>query len=322
MKKVKVARGIEITPMSLGTAEIGAGYSEQTGYEMLDRFIELGGRLIDTARVYSDWVPGEIGRSERIIGEWIAARRSEHAEAGIRPIVATKGAHPPIGDFDTPRLSESEIRGDAELSIAALGVEPIDLYYLHLDDPARPVSQIVDTLDRLVSDGLITRAACSNWSVARIQAALEYAEEYGKTRFVANQVMWNMATAGMPPRANTHLLAMSDEMLALHQSRGMPVFAYSSQASGYFAKLAADPSSERARSMRYHTPTNQRRAEAAARIAKDRDCSANQVALAFLLHQPASVVPVIGPRTVAQLEDSMASLNVSLSEAEMDELRR
>src|SRR4051812_20381644 len=94
-----------VSPLCLGGVGFGNTMDAAASFALLDRFVALGGNFVDTARIYSDWVPGEKHRSERVLGDWLAARRSRD-----RMIVATKGAHPLIDSLDTPRTSAAEIR--------------------------------------------------------------------------------------------------------------------------------------------------------------------------------------------------------------------
>ncbi len=110
-------------------------------------------------------------------------------------MIVTKGGHPELATPLTPRLAPDEIVGDLDASLACLGVEQIDLYYLHRDDPSRPVDAIMETLDAQVRLGKIRHAACSNWQLARIQAAQDYAHAHGLHPFVASQIFWSLAVA-------------------------------------------------------------------------------------------------------------------------------
>src|SRR6188768_166595 len=145
----------------LGTANLGLGDGgRDNAFALLDTYVELGGAVIDTASVYSNWVPGEMQRSETIIGEWMSARGNrDHLR------VVTKGAHPPLAGPNTPRLDRDSIRSDVELSLRKLQTDRIDLWFLHRDDPARPAAEIVATLHELVSEGKISAIGCSNWTL-------------------------------------------------------------------------------------------------------------------------------------------------------------
>ena len=157
MKKVKMNNtDIWVSEISYGTASLGLGGNIEEEYAMLDAFIDAGGNFIDTARVYSDWVPGERGRSERVLGEWLKARRHPN-----EIVIATKGGHPEFGEMHKSRLTSEDVEHDIKLSLKGLGVERIDLYYLHRDDRSLPVEYIIDYLEHFRARGYIRYYACS-----------------------------------------------------------------------------------------------------------------------------------------------------------------
>jgi aryl-alcohol dehydrogenase-like predicted oxidoreductase len=163
--------------MCFGLAGIGVKNTEEEGMTLLDVFLEAGGNFIDTARVYSNWVPGEVNRSERIIGKWLVDR-------GVRDqvVVATKGGHPDLVD-KIPRLSKEAMETDLIGSLEKLKTEVIDLYYLHRDDEARPVAELLDVLHGFQQSGKIRYYACSNWTPKRMREARDYASGQGYTGF-------------------------------------------------------------------------------------------------------------------------------------------
>src|SRR5258708_38384155 len=125
---------IEISALCLGVAEIGVRQTEIEARYLLDYWVQNGGNGIDTARVYSDWIPGEKHRSERIVGDWLKA-------AGVREqiVLATKAGHPLFENSSQVRLSPSELRQDLEGSLDTLGTDSIDVWFLHGDDERIPV---------------------------------------------------------------------------------------------------------------------------------------------------------------------------------------
>ena len=137
----------EVPAIQLGSAEFGASIGEQESFALLDRYAAAGGTLVDTALVYGRWVPGNQSLSEQVIGHWLASRGKN------KIMVATKGAHPVLNDgsghMGPPRLAPEDITCDLHESLLNLGLERIDLYYLHRDDTTRPVEEIIDTLHAL-----------------------------------------------------------------------------------------------------------------------------------------------------------------------------
>src|SRR5947209_8447254 len=170
----------------LGTALFGTDVDEVTAFELLDTFFEHGGTFLDTAHAYGEWVPGGIGQSERTLGKWLKER-------GLRQqvLVATKGAQPYEATPHLPRLSHDDIVSDLDDSLRCLQIDTIDLYWLHRDDPTRPVADILATLNEQVAQGKIRYFGCSNWRLPRIQEAMQYAAQQQSTGFVGNQLMWS-----------------------------------------------------------------------------------------------------------------------------------
>jgi aryl-alcohol dehydrogenase-like predicted oxidoreductase len=305
---------LSVSAIALGTAEFGAGISLDGSFELLDRYLELGGNLIDTAKVYSDWVEGEKSRSEKLIGRWLATSGRRDSV-----VISTKGAHPDLATMGIGRLKREDIVADCEGSLSRLGIDRIDLYWLHRDDPTVPVGEILGTLNDLLDSGKIRHFGCSNWNVGRIEEAQEYARIHDLRSFVANQVLWNLASDFMNSQADPTLVVFDSAARAFHEKTGMAVFAYSSQANGFFRKLAESRLDGGARKT-YLNDANLKRYAAASKIASDRRTSISAVALSYLTSQPFPTIPVIGSRTVGQLIDSMSAASLVLNEEEIREL--
>lgn len=297
--------------VSLGLAELGAGIPEAEGYRLLDAYLDRGGNFLDTARVYSDWVPGETGRSERVLGDWLAKRGCRS-----RVVLATKGGHFPLEAPHISRLNRAGVTGDVESSLRALRTDVIDLYYLHRDNRALPVEEILGFLEDLVRAGKIRRYACSNWRADRMEEAHRAAEMKGCSGFAANQIHWNLGSAnggGLPDKTCE---TFDGAMRAAFVRTGMLAVAYSSQAGGYFAKLyrGAAPGGH------YDTPGNRRVYEKAGEIARRAGMGVTDVVLAYILCQPFPTAAVVGCRTVEQLAETMDAAEKSLPPALLAEL--
>ena len=295
--------------LALGTAEIGLRGGDAPAFALLDAFVERGGTRVDTARVYSDWVPGERGRSERIIGDWMHRRGNRD-----RISIATKGAHPPLGRMGHARMSPREIRSDLEASLRALRTDRVDVYYVHRDDPARPAGEIVDTLEEFARAGLIRSYGCSNWTAARIWEAMTYACDHGCRGFAESQVLWNIGSRSMRPPADPTMKVMDDELLELHRTTGLAAVAYSSQAGGFFSKVDAAGGRLRLtlRASPYATPANLRLAAVLSQVARELGVPVSHLVLAWLLARGFPVLPIVGCRTPEQLEDSIAAARFRL----------
>lgn len=215
--------------LALGTVPFGTDIDTPTAFHFLDTFFEHGGTFIDTAHVYGAWVPGGLGRVERLIGQWLKTRNiREHI------IVSTKGAHPLLSSMHVPRLSSQEIVTDLEESLRCLQTETIDLYWLHRDDPKQPVAALLETLEEQVRKGKIRYFGCSNWRVQRLEEAWQYATAHGITGFVGNQVMWSFAIPNLEALEDKTMVAMDAPTRDFHRKTGLAIIAYSVQAHGFF----------------------------------------------------------------------------------------
>lgn len=285
----------------LGTANLGLGEGGRTNaFALLDAYVELGGAVIDTASVYSNWVPGELQRSETIIGEWMASRGSrDHLR------VVTKGAHPPLDDPKTPRLDKASLRHDIELSLSKLQTDRIDLWFLHRDDPNTPVADILGTLHEIVAEGKIAEIGCSNWTLPRIREA----ERFGG--FSANQVLGNALCRIMTPPSDPTNVIITAPMFHHAANNDVELQLYTSQCQGLFEKRAAG----KAPPANYANPACAAAAERLEAIGRDVGTEAGQLILAFLTGLGPNVRPVIGPRDPAQLRYSYAAGDITLDAA-------
>lgn len=292
--------------LCLGTADTGVKNSESQAREVMSAFVERGGTFIDTARVYSDWVAGESHRSERIIGDWLA-------QTGVRRkvILATKCGlrmNPPgrLHVFLRPEHIREDLAGSLEL----LRTDHIDLFYVHTDDPAMPVGEIIDTLDECAAGGLIRYYACSNWSLHRMREARDYAAAKGSRGFAANQMMWSagLYSRGRPPSA------MNRAMYRFMQESSMAALAWSSQSNGYFTKLdrAGGIPGEALAKSPYNTERNRRLHALFREIAGRSGISVTAVVLQYLLRQPLVTIPIVGTYTMANLDDTLAAADMTL----------
>ncbi len=285
----------------LGTASFGVDPDEDAAFRMLDAYCDYGGNIIDTARCYSDWIPGETGRSEALLGRWLKSRRNRDDV-----FISTKGGHPPMTDFSRPRLSRAELTADIEASRRALGVECIDLYWLHRDDPSRPVEELLETLELFRTKGWLRCYGASNFSTDRLRAAAACSARAGRQGFVANQPMGCLGVRQRSPLDIPLLKMMDHEMDCFHAETGLPLFPYTSQAAGYYekaARLGTDHSSLAEHP--FNTPGCNRIANGLNRIARESGWSVSALVLAWWRTKVYCVHPLIGCRTPQQLEDSL-----------------
>ena len=301
-----IARPLSV--LCLGTANYGSAYSREQSFALLDAFAEAGGNFLDTAHVYADWLPNGRGASERTIGDWLWTRGVHKQFA-----VATKGGHPHLETMERSRLRPEDLAQDLAESLERLGTDSVDLYWLHRDDPNVPVGEILGALNEHLVGGRIHALGASNWTPERLRTASAYAQAHGLTGFAASQVGWSLA---VPNAASGHwydMRYMDAEALAYYGGSGLKVIPFSPQAGGFFAHPydTGDP-----KYALYHSAVNAACWERAGQMAAVYGVSANTVALGYILTHPCSGAAVIGPRTVAQMEDSLEAMALNISDSE------
>jgi aryl-alcohol dehydrogenase-like predicted oxidoreductase len=296
-------------PSTFGQGTINWG-TKLVGDELdrlYDTFRSAGGNFFDSAHVYSFWLPNGVGASERALGD-VVRRRGDRRNV----ILATKGGHPHLaGGYDRPDayMSPQRVAQDIDESLDRLGVDKIDLYFLHRDDPRMPVSEIIDMLHEHVVRGRLKSLGVSNWTTQRIAAANEYARQNRKRGFVSHQAKMSLA-ASIPSKDPTVPPFGAAEQ-KWHEQSGLSVCAYSPTAGGFFATNGV----KGARG--YDNPTSDARLRVCNRLAAELGVTPNQVALAYLLHQPFEVIPMLGTLNVEHLNDALGSETVQLSSQQM-----
>lgn len=299
---------LAVAAICLGSTSLGSAIDPTTSFRLLDLYADAGGNFIDTASVYANWLPVEKHASEKTIGRWL--KRTGRRD---RVVLATKGAHPELATMHIPRMSRTEIEADLHASLRNLQTDVIDLYWLHRDDPARPVEEILASMHAQVRAGKIRYFGCSNWRAPRIAAAQRAAGVMGIQGFVANQMMWSLAVIDPAGIRDQTTVAMDDALFAYHIQSGMAAVAYSSQAGGLFQKLADGNESG---GSAYPPAPNRERLARIRKLSAATGLSISRIVLGFLLSQPFVTVPIVGCRTEAQLRDSLTAADVRLTPAQ------
>ncbi|WP_326632647.1 aldo/keto reductase [Nonomuraea fuscirosea] len=295
---------LEVSPLCLGGNAFGWTADEDTSFAVLDAYAEAGGNFIDTADMYSHWIPGGSGgESERIIGRWMKARGNRD-----QMVIATKvGALPGLDD-----LAARTIRRGAEDSLRRLGIDHIDLYYAHVDDPSTPLAETLGAFDALVRAGLVRHIAASNITADRLSAALEISAREGLAPYVALQTEYNLVQREgyerdlAPTIARTGLACLPYVALA----RGF--------LTGKYRPGGPQVDSPRADRARAHLEGN----GPAVLTALDEVAAAHQtsiaaVSLAWLAAQPTVATPLAGARNPDQLADLLPFLTLRLTTDEV-----
>ena len=291
---------LQVSALSMGTVNFGSKISAEQAFAHMDRYAELGGNFLDTAHVYSNWIPGEQNRSEKIIGRWLRSRRPDNM------VICTKGGH---FDLDAPQISRvtpEELRRDLEESLDCLQTDCIDLYMLHRDHPTLPADELMDCLDEFVRSGRVRHLACSNWTPGRIAQANAYARAHGKQPFLVNELMWSMAEINRDGIPEDYVV-MDDSALRLAREDGMSFMCYTSLAHGYFTRRYAGlPISDSLR----RTYDNAHNEQLFAHLSALPDRAAvTRESLRFFSRQPVTAIPIVSFSSLAQLEECMSAFD-------------
>lgn len=308
MKTQKILNSnLEPSVICLGTVNIGSTLDQKKSFALLDAYIEKGGNFIDTAKVYSDWLPGEKSSSEKMIGLWLKERKNRN-----QVIVATKGAHPELSSMNLSRLKPKDIIADISDSLRNLQTDFIDLYWLHRDDAKQPVSEIIDALSAQVKLGRIRYFGCSNWNMERIAAAQTYASQNGIVGFVANQPYWSLAEVNLDSLSDKTLVVFDKKSKQYHQETKLAVIPYSSQANGWFQKMAINKVPPNLQKI-YENQISKERCKRVAALASESNLTITQIVLGYLISQPFPTFPIIGARNIEMLNDSLSASQIKLS---------
>jgi aryl-alcohol dehydrogenase (NADP+) len=301
--------GCAISSLCLGTMTFGTEADESGAHQQLDRFAEAGGTLIDTADVYSD------GRSEEIIGRWLASRPADVTE----PVVlATKGRFPLDDSPNSAGLSARHLTRALDASLRRLGVEAVDLYQVHAYDPLTPLEETLRTLDGFSRAGKIRYYGLSNFTGWQLTKAVHLARALNVAEPVTIQPQYS-------------LLARETEweIIPAALDAGLGLLPWSPLGGGWLSgkykrderpagatRLGEDPDRGMEAYDRRGTDRTWNVIEAVQKVAEERGVSMAEVALAWVTDRPAVSSTILGARTMAQLEANLRAAQLHLSAAE------
>ncbi len=291
---------LNVFPLCLGGNVFGWSANKEQSFEVLDAFVAAGGNFIDTADVYSEWVPGNSGgESETILGEWMAARGNR---ASL--VIATK-----VSMLSTrPGLSASNILAACDDSLRRLQTDYIDLYYAHKDDPSVPLEETLGAFDQLIKAGKVRFIGASQHSGARLTEALAVSEANGYAKYSVLQNEYNLME-------RSAFEADSAGVLKANGMQGLPFF---SLARGFLSgkyQPGVEIDSVRAGGVEgYKTERGWAIVAAISKIAEDRKVSPSAVSLAWLRAQSTVAAPIASARTLEQVAEIMQVLELSPEE--------
>jgi aryl-alcohol dehydrogenase-like predicted oxidoreductase len=291
--------GLLVSRLCLGTMNFGPNTSEEDSYRIMDRALELGINFFDTANTYG-WVKGE-GITEQIIGRWWAQGGGRREKV----VIATK-VYGVMGDWpNESRLSALHIKRACEASLRRLKTDYIDLYQMHHIDRECPWEEIWQAMEQLYREGKILYVGSSNFAGWHIAQAQELAKQRHFMGLVSEQSLYNL---------NARMIELEVVPACLHY--GIGIIPWSPLASGLLGGILKGVREGRRASegVQKMLEKHRDRIERYEAFCEELGEEPANVALAWLLHQPAVTAPIIGPRTLEQLERSMRALEIRLDE--------
>ncbi len=304
--------GLKVSELCLGTMTFGREADEPTSHAILDRFVATGGTFIDTANVYGR------GRSEEVVGSWLRGKDREPL------VIATKVRFPMGEGPNEVGLSRTHIRSSIEASLRRLGTDYIDLYQTHAWDAVTPLEETLGTLDDLVREGKVRYIGASNHTGYQLQRAVDLSRRMG----------WEPYTC-LQPQYNLLCRSPEWELVPLCADEGLGIIPWSPLRGGwltgkYHRGMAEPPHGTRSGESQNPTGTEgwERNAneetwrvlDALESVAAETGRSSAQVALRWLLQRPGVTAPIIGARSLDQLDDNLGATDFALSEEQIAQL--
>jgi aryl-alcohol dehydrogenase-like predicted oxidoreductase len=300
-------------PAVLGTMHFGTKTDEKTSFALLDRFVEAGGTVIDTANCYAFWLSdtGAGGQSEQVVGRWLAANPGLRERLTIATKVGVEPAQAGVFPGLVEGLSAKTIAEQAPRSLERLGIEKIDLYWAHADDRTVPLEETLGAFAELVDAGQVGRIGASNHATWRIEQARFTCVANGWPEYSALQ----LSTSYIRPRpdvpapnSNSHRFGFvsteTTDYLEAHPE--LELWAYSPLVGGSYGRA------DRPVPDAYDHPGTTRRLEVLGQIAAELGVSPARVVLAWLTSSTPRIIPIIGASSVEQLDDGLAGARLEL----------
>jgi aryl-alcohol dehydrogenase-like predicted oxidoreductase len=303
--------GLQVSPICLGGNVFGWTVDETMSFRLLDAWVDAGMNFVDTADVYSRWVPGHAGgESETIIGKWLRQSCKRN-----RIVLATKVGKP-MGDNEKG-LSRAYIRRAVEASLRRLRTEVIDLYQSHDDDPATPLEETLSAFAELIKEGKVRSIGASNYSGSRLALALATSGRLGVPRYESLQPLYNLVERG----------PYESELEPVCVEHGIGVINFYALASGFLTgKYRSDADLKKsvrgAGAAKYLNQHGLGVLSALDSVAATIGATPAQVALAWQIARPGITAPIASATTPAQLDELVGAARLKLDPASIELIDR
>jgi aryl-alcohol dehydrogenase-like predicted oxidoreductase len=301
--------GIEVSPIAFGGNVFGWTVDEATSFELLDSWIAGGFNFVDTADVYSNWVPGHVGgESETIIGKWMKLRGNR-----AKMVIATKVGHEMAPD--KKGLKKDYIFRSCDESLKRLQTDYIDLYQSHKDDPDTPQEETLAAYAELIKQGKVRAIGASNFTAERLDSALQLSEKHGLPRYASLQPLYNLYDRADYEATLEHLC----------REKKLAVIPYFSLAAGfltgkYRSEADLDKSPRGARVKRYLDDRGFRILKTLDIIAQQIGSTPGKIAIAWLLARHSITAPIASATNQIQLHDLIAATKLKLAQSHIEML--
>jgi aryl-alcohol dehydrogenase-like predicted oxidoreductase len=306
--------GVKVSELCLGTMTFGRESSEETSHKIMDRFVDAGGNFLDTANVYSQ------GGSEEVVGRWLKGKRRDDF------VIATKVRFSMGQAANDVGLSRKHILAAVEASLRRLNIDYLDLYQVHCWDPATPLTETLSTLNDLVHSGKVRYIGASNYSGWQLQKAIDTAKQNGWEPFSCLQPLYNLLDR-----------STEWELIPVCMNEGLGVIPWSPLRGGWLSGkyqrgMAAPPEGTRVKVAeergwseswsRYNTDSTWKVIDTLCDVANETRKTPAQIALNWVLNRPGVTAPIIGVRTMDQLEDNLAATGWTLTSEQENRLTK